>query len=198
MNNVASTIPGTVKTMGKPLATSHAPSAEHQDEQQARDDGRDGKGQVDQGDDPCLAAPVELGDRPGRRNAEGRVQRHGDCAYQQRQPDRRLRIRFRQGSDRKSPAAPQRLVEHRDQGREQQDGQHREAERDQRPLHDRRLCRRPAKRAGAGGDGQGIGHDVLRYTAPMRRRLQIWIRLMARSSAKEIASIAMAMATAPS
>ncbi len=37
-----------------------------------------------------------------------------------------------------------------------------------------------------------------RHTAPMRRRLQIWIRLMARSSAKEIASIAMAMATAPS
>ena len=56
---------------------------------QAGDHRRDREGQVDQGDQQALAAEVELGDRPGRGDAEDQVERHGDGGDEQRQPDRR-------------------------------------------------------------------------------------------------------------
>ena len=93
---VASTMPGTAKMILMSCAASHgaepALRAEQQHEDQARDHRRDRERQVDQRDQQALAAEVELGDRPGRRDAEDQVQRHRDRGGEQRQPDRGQRV----------------------------------------------------------------------------------------------------------
>ena len=93
---VASTMPGTAKMIWMSWAISHGPEqalhAEEQHEDQARDDRRNGERQVDQRDQQALAHEIELGDRPGRGDAEHEIQRHGDAGRQQGQPDGRQRV----------------------------------------------------------------------------------------------------------
>ena len=88
---VASTMPGTAKMIlmscaAEPRAEP-ALRAEQQHVDQAGDHRRDRERQVDQRDQQALAAELELGDRPGGRDAEDQVERHGDRRGQQRQAD---------------------------------------------------------------------------------------------------------------
>ncbi len=85
--------------------------AEQQNEDEARDDRRDGEGQLDQRDERRLAAEVELGDRPGGGDAEDRVQRNRDRGDDQRQPDRRPSVRLADRGEPHLPALAQRFVQ---------------------------------------------------------------------------------------
>ena len=71
---VASTMPGTAKTMLMSWSVSHGPrhalAPEEQHEDQARDDRRNGKRQIDQREQQLLATKLELADRPGGADAE--------------------------------------------------------------------------------------------------------------------------------
>ena len=72
--------------------TEPALQAEDEHVDQARDHRRHRERQVDERDQQRLAAEIELGDRPGRGDAEDEVERNGDCGGDQRQPDRRERV----------------------------------------------------------------------------------------------------------
>jgi hypothetical protein len=128
-------MPGRAKTIGKALR--HQPAAdqgiraEHQHDAQARHHRRDGKRQVDQGDQEGLAAKVEFGDEPGRRDAEDGVQRHRDGGDGQRQPDCVARVRVGQAAQRGGHAVGQGFGEDGDQRRKDQDGKARDGQADQ-------------------------------------------------------------------
>src|SRR5690606_7280208 len=87
----------------------HAAGAEKQDIDQARNDRRDRKGQVDQRDQEGLALEFELGDGPGGGNTEDDVERHGNGGDQEGQPDGRKRIGALQRLDIGADALPQGL-----------------------------------------------------------------------------------------
>ena len=66
--------------------------SEDQHEHQARDHGRDGEGQVDQGDQQGPPREVETGHRPGGGDAEHDVGGEGERRHRERQPDRVPRV----------------------------------------------------------------------------------------------------------
>ena len=76
---------------------------EHQHIDQARHHRRHREGQVDQGDQEGLAGKIELGDRPGRGDAEHGVERHRDGGGDQRQAHRRQACRARRSARRTAP-----------------------------------------------------------------------------------------------
>ena len=90
---VASTMPGhgedDLDVVRREPRPEPALQAEQQHVDQAGDHRRHRERQVDQRDQQALAAELELGDRPGRGDAEDEVERHRDGRDQQRQPDRR-------------------------------------------------------------------------------------------------------------
>ena len=66
---------------------------EELNENQSGDDRRDGKGKIDQRREQALAAEIETGDRPRGANAKHSVCRHAQDRDDERQPDRRQRLR---------------------------------------------------------------------------------------------------------
>ena len=76
--------------------------------------------QVDQGQQKPFAAELELGDAPGRRDAEHRVQRHRDRRYQQGQPHGRQRIRITDRREILAEPFGEGVVEHHDQRHQHQ------------------------------------------------------------------------------
>lgn len=93
---------------------------EQQNEEEARNDRRDGKGQIDERNEPLLAAKGELGQAPCGGDAEYRIQRDDDKGCDQRQPDGRQRVRLGQRREVDVRAPPERLCED-GREREQQD-----------------------------------------------------------------------------
>ena len=91
----------------------------------------------------------------------------------------------------------QRLREDRDQRREEDEREHAEHGRDQRDPQPVGFGASPRGESAAELGDAGVISDV-GHQLPSLLRLQTWTRLIARSIAKEIASIAIAMATAPS
>ena len=97
---VARTIPGTAKMILRPWASSQGPKKPCSPKSTTNispattgetENGRSMK--VISG----FAAEIELGDGPGRRQAEQDVQRHADGRHQQGQPNGRQGIRLCQG-----------------------------------------------------------------------------------------------------
>src|SRR3569623_1774456 len=92
--------------------------------------------QIDEGDEQALAAEFELGDGPGRREAEHHVERHGDGGDQHGEFDRRQRIGFFQRRPVGLEAAAEGLDEYGEQRHEQEGGEKHQRHADQQPLHD--------------------------------------------------------------
>ena len=82
-----------LQSVGPEPGPEQALRAEQQHVDEARHHRRDREGQVDQRDEEALAAELELRDRPGGRDAEDEVERHGDGGDGERQPDRGARVR---------------------------------------------------------------------------------------------------------
>ena len=109
--------------LGDQPAADGGVGAEGQHEAEARDDRRDGKRQVDQGDQQGLAAKVVFGDEPCGGDAEDGVQRHGDGGDDQGQLDRRCSLGVGEGFDGLERAFREGLGEDGDEGGEQQERQ---------------------------------------------------------------------------
>ena len=93
---VASTMPGTAKMIWMSCAASQGPSQPCAPNSSTKT-GPQITGETENGrsisvTSSALAAELELGDRPGRADAEDDVERHRDRGDQQRQPDRRARV----------------------------------------------------------------------------------------------------------
>ena len=203
---VASTMPGTAKMILMSCSLEPGPEpalrAEHQHVDQARDHRRDRERQVDQRDQQLLAAEIELGDRPGGRDAEHEVQRHGDGRGQQRQPDGRQRIGL---DERREVDAPSPLrnasTNTATSGSSRKSSE--EAERQRRAratLTQRRIARRgvglEARRAGCAAAACAACHGHQRTFAE-RRSVQLCSPLMMSSRTNETTSITAATAVAP-
>ena len=66
-----------------------AVGAVHQHQRQAGNDGRNRKGQINQGEQNAFAAKVEFGDRPCRSHAKNGIERQGNGGYPYREPNGR-------------------------------------------------------------------------------------------------------------
>ena len=172
---------------------------EQQHEHQARDHRRHRERQVDQRDEEALAAELELGDRPGGRDPDQRVERHRHRRGGERERDRRPGVGMPQRGKVGRDSLGERLGEDGDQRQEQDGAEERQADRDQQPTHQRRLAqRRQAGTRRQHGRAQGGGGRRHQEWAPaMRSRPQACNRLMTRSSANDRTSMAAPIAVAP-
>jgi hypothetical protein len=127
---------------GKPSAEPPL-RAEEQDVDQARDDGRHRERQVDQRDERGLAGKVELCHRPGRREPEHQVERHGDGGGQKREADGRPRIGLDNCAEVRAEPLPKRLDEDGHHGQADEQDQKGEGDGDQNPPDHARLARGP-------------------------------------------------------
>ena len=91
--------------------TEEALRAEEEHVDQAGGHRRDREGQIDQRDQEALALELELGDRPGRGDAEDEIGRHRDRRDDQRQPDRGERVRVAERREIGAEAGLERLEE---------------------------------------------------------------------------------------
>ena len=89
--------------------------AEDQHIDEPRDDGRNGKRQIDERDEQAFSAEVELRDAPRRRHAEHQVGRHRDGRRQQREPERAEHVRVGERGEKRPETLAQRLGEDRRQ-----------------------------------------------------------------------------------
>ena len=149
--SVARTSPGTAKRIlhvvpGEPSAEPPL-RPEEQDVDQARDDGRHRERQVDQRDEHGLAGKVELRHRPGRREAEHQVERHGDGGGQEREADGRPRIGLDDRAEVGAEPLPERLDEDRHHGQADEQDQKGEGDADQDPRGSRAARSWSARRA---------------------------------------------------
>ena len=128
---VASTMPGTAKMIlmsrSKQPRSEPALPAEQLHEDQPGDDRRHGERQIDQRREQALAAEVEPGDRPRGGDAEDRVGRHGQRGDDERQPDRRERLRRLDRRHVRLPSVAERLDEDEDERNEEKDERERPA-----------------------------------------------------------------------
>jgi hypothetical protein len=152
---VASTIPGTAKTIWMSWAASHGPSSplgpEQQDVDQTCDHRRDRERQIDQRDQQALAPELELGDDPRGGDAEHEVQRDRDRRHQQGESDRGQRVRLGDAGEIGAEALVERLDEYGEQRRQQEQRQKCECRGDQggadrEPIHRHRAHRIQAGR----------------------------------------------------
>ncbi len=114
-----------------------APQAEYEHVDHARDHGRDRQRQVDEGNQKALAREFELGDRPGGRQPENRIQGDHDQCREQGQSDGGKRVGVAEAVQVEPDALGEGGDEHRCQRRQQQCGQEQERQRDEGPADDR-------------------------------------------------------------
>ena len=105
-----------------------------------RDDGRDGKGYLDQHQQEPSTGEIELGDRPCGRNTEGRIDRHGDQRRQHRQHDGVAGIGMGDGGRIGLPALRKRLDADDDKRRQDQNGADDQHKRNQAAANERRVA----------------------------------------------------------
>jgi hypothetical protein len=161
-----------------------AVGAEQHDEDEAGDDRRDRKRQVDQCDEQALAAELELRDRPGRADAEDRVDGDGDRRRDQRKPDRGAGVCIGKAPEVGCDALCEGLRHHGAEGRDQQQAHEGHGDSDQRDATEAHRVRDAPPLLDV---PRQAGHQ--RPTATWRRRPQVWTRLMANSIANEISSM---------
>src|SRR5581483_424591 len=82
-----------------------------------------------------LAAELEFRDRPGRRDAEKRVERHGDRGRQQREPDGGERVGVGERRQHGTEAFRERLGENDDERQQQEGDEEQERGADQDAAH---------------------------------------------------------------
>src|SRR5260221_5593132 len=104
-------------------AAEPAAGAEYQHEDQAGDDRGHGKGQIDESQQKPLATEFKLADRPGRRHAEDRIERHRDRRHREGHAHRRQRVGVGERPPVGGHAVGESLHEDRDQ-RQQQEQHH--------------------------------------------------------------------------
>ncbi len=94
----------------------NAVGAEKQNEDETRDDRRDCKRQVDQGEQERFELEVELGDGPAQPQCQRRGSWNGDSGDEQRQAKRRHRVRHGERLEVDANAAAEGLDEDHEQG----------------------------------------------------------------------------------
>ncbi len=105
--------------------------AEQQHEDHAGDHRRHREGQVDDRGQQALAAELELGDAPGRGDAEDRVDRHDDRGDQERQADGGEGVGRGEGRPIGVDALGQGLGEHQNERQDEQQGEDRHCRHDE-------------------------------------------------------------------
>ena len=121
--------------MTRQPGTQHPLQAEKQHVDQARYNRRDGKWQIDQGDQQTLADKLKFADAPGGSHPKHEIQRHGDARRQQRQPDRSQRVGLTQARPIGADPFGQSLGEDDRQRQEDEEPQKQYRHADQDPAH---------------------------------------------------------------
>lgn len=154
--------------------------------------------QIDQGDQEVLAAKVEFGDRPGRRDPEGQIQGDRHPGGQEGQGDRRQSVGFRQRGEVEAQSLAQRLGKKGEERQQQKEREKTQGDPDQHRLHPRRFASGgivlEAPRLGGPMGGDGAAHIA---ALPCRCSAQNCRPLMRNKSVKETESMTRAMAVAP-
>ena len=196
---VASTMPGTAKTILMSCSASHGPRNPCRPNSRTNTmpeiTGDTANGRSISVVSSCLPRKVELARSPSRADAEHQVRRHGDRRGEQRQRQRRQRVGLAGSpSGRRPSPCRKRLGEHGDE--RQHEKQQQEPERDGR--------QQPSGPAAARSAAARlrIARRVPRLhvppsAAPACRLLQPCSALMVSSSVNDISSITSAIAVAP-